>query len=169
MPSMTDVSYLCHPNFNSGMNQYEIVIIFTPVLPDSDLQKVIKKYADLIKKGSGEIVSEETWGLKSLAYPIHKKTTGIYHLFEYTAEGDFNEEIETLMKRDENVMRWLITRLDKYAVQYGQRRRDRLAKEAKEEQQASAKAEEEVAPIAEENAVATEEKLTAKEDTKEAN
>jgi len=68
-------------------------------------------------------VHENPWGLRSLAYPINKKTTGLYWVLEYNAPSDFNEKLVIQLLRDENVLRHLSTRLDKYAVEYNTKKR----------------------------------------------
>src|SRR5215208_7379764 len=105
------------------MNNYELMVIFTPVLSDEEFKAEQKKYATLVKDNGGSIVSENPWGLKSLAYPIQKKTTGLYWVAEYNAPSDFNEKLKIQLLRDENVLRHMSTRLDKYAVEYNQKRR----------------------------------------------
>ena len=105
------------------MNNYELMVIFTPVLSDEEFKAEQKKYASLVKNGGGSVVAENAWGLKSLAYPIRKKTTGLYWVLEYTAPSEFNEKLKTQLLRDENVLRHLGTRLDKYAVEYNQKKR----------------------------------------------
>jgi small subunit ribosomal protein S6 len=105
------------------MNNYELMVIFTPVLSDEEFKAEQKKYAALVKNGGGSVVAENAWGLKSLAYPIRKKTTGLYWVLEYTAPSEFNEKLKTQLLRDENVLRHLGTRLDKYAVEYNQKKR----------------------------------------------
>ena len=105
------------------MNNYELMVIFTPVLSDEEFKAEQKKYATLVKNGGGSVVAENAWGLKSLAYPIRKKTTGLYWVLEYTAPSDFNEKLKTQLLRDENVLRHLGTKLDKYAVEYNQKKR----------------------------------------------
>ncbi len=72
------------------MNNYELMVIFTPVLSDEEFKAEQKKYATLVKDTGGSVVAENAWGLKSLAYPIRKKTTGLYWVLEYTAPSDFN-------------------------------------------------------------------------------
>ena len=105
------------------MNNYELMVIFTPVLSDEEFKAEQKKYASLVKNGGGSVVAENAWGLKSLAYPIRKKTTGLYWVLEYSAPSEFNEKLKTQLLRDENVLRHLGTRLDKYAVEYNQKKR----------------------------------------------
>lgn len=106
---------------------YELMVIFTPVLAEDDYKNAQKKFTDLIKEHGGEIVHQNAWGLRSLAYPIAKKTTGLYWVIEYTASTDVNAKLEIQMNRDEQIMRHMVTHLDKYAVEYNAKRRNKLA------------------------------------------
>jgi small subunit ribosomal protein S6 len=108
-----------------NLQSYELMMIFTPVLADDDFKAAQKKLIDYIKENGGEIVNSNAWGLRSLAYPIRKKTTGLYWVAEYNAPVDTNAKLEIQMNRDENIMRHMITRLDKYAVEYNAKRRNR--------------------------------------------
>jgi small subunit ribosomal protein S6 len=99
------------------------MVIFTPVLSDDEFKAEQKKFATLVKETGGTIVAENAWGLKSLAYPIQKKTTGLYWVLEYTAPSDFNEKLKIQLLRDEAVLRHLCTKLDKYAVEYNAKKR----------------------------------------------
>ena len=81
------------------------------------------KYLDLIKENGGEVVYEQDWGLKKLAYPIQKKTTGFYHLIEFKAEPAFIAKLETQYRRDERIIRFLTFAMDKHAVAYAEKRR----------------------------------------------
>jgi len=112
-----------HRDKKSKMNNYELMVIFTPVLSDDEFKAEQKKYAKLVTDNGGSVVAENAWGLKSLAYPIQKKTTGLYWVLEYTAASDFNEKLKVQMLRDETVLRQLCTKLDKYAVEYNARKR----------------------------------------------
>jgi small subunit ribosomal protein S6 len=105
------------------MNNYELMVIFTPVLSDDDFKAAQKKYTDFVKEQGGVIVHENPWGLKSLAYPIQKKTTGLYWVMEYQAPSTFNEQFKIQMLRDENILRHMFTALDKYAVEYNGKKR----------------------------------------------
>jgi small subunit ribosomal protein S6 len=105
------------------MNNYELMVIFTPVLSDEDFKASQAKYTEFIKSHGGEVVHTNPWGLKSLAYPIRKKTTGIYWVLEYNAPSDFNEKLKIQILRDEQIMRHMITALDKYAVEYNAKKR----------------------------------------------
>ena len=105
------------------MQNYELMVIFTPVLSDDDYKAAQKKFTSLVSESGGEVLNEKPWGLKSLAYPINKKTTGLYWVVEYKAPSDFNEKLKIQLLRDDNVMRHLFTALDKYAVEYNERKR----------------------------------------------
>ena len=114
-------------------NQYEAVFIATPVLSDAQFKEVVAKFSGLITANGGELIHEEDWGLKKLAYPIQKKSTGFYHLFEYKAEPSFIEKLETEYRRDERIIRFLTFKLDKHAIGYSEKRRNNL--KAKKEQE----------------------------------
>lgn len=107
------------------MNNYEIVLIFDPVLSEDELNDEIRTYKDIITS-EGSIVSEERWGLRPLAYAIKRKTTGIYYLCEFKSAGSVIPKLETQFGRDDKVMRHVVTKLDKYGVEYAERRRQRL-------------------------------------------
>ena len=109
------------------MNNYELMVIFTPVLSDEDFKAEQKKITSFIKSNGGEVVHENPWGLKSLEYPIAKKTTGLYWVVEYKAPSDFNEKLKIQLLRDESVMRHMFTALDKYAVEYNAKKRSGVA------------------------------------------
>ena len=100
------------------MNNYETVFIVTPVLSDAQVQEVADKFQGVITENGGQIVNKESWGLRKLAYPIQKKTTGFYFLVEFTGEGSLVNTLETQYRRDERVIRFLTFKQDKYAVEY---------------------------------------------------
>lgn len=103
--------------------QYETVFIMTPVLSEEQMKEAVNKYRDLLKSFDAEIIHEEKWGLKKLAYPIQKKSTGFYHLFEYQLEGAKIRDFEIAMKRDEKMLRFLTVSLDKHAIAYNDKKR----------------------------------------------
>ena len=112
------------------MNQYETVFILTPVLSDDQMKEAVKKYEDYLAKAGAEIVHEEHWGMRKLAYPIQKKSTGFYQLIEYKAEGDVIANVETELKRDERILRFLTVKLDKHAVAYNEKKRKKAQEQA---------------------------------------
>ncbi|MCF0177516.1 MAG: 30S ribosomal protein S6 [Bacteroidales bacterium] len=112
------------------LKQYETVFIATPVLSDSQMKEAVAKYTDLIKAEGGEVVYEEDWGLRKLAYPIQKKTTGFYHLIEFKANPEFIANLETQYKRDERIIRFQTVSMDKDAIAYAEHRRSKRAEAA---------------------------------------
>ena len=115
---------------NLIMNQYETVFILTPVLSDDQMKEAVKKYEDFLTNTGSEIVHEEHWGMRKLAYPIQKKSTGFYHLIEFKAEGEVIANVETELKRDERVLRFLTVKLDKHAVAYNEKKRRKAQEQA---------------------------------------
>ena len=98
------------------MNQYETVFILTPVLSDSQMKEAVEKFKGFLTAEGAEIVNEENWGLKKLAYPIEKKTTGFYVMLEFNADPKVISKLEVQYRRDERVIRSLVVKLDKYAA-----------------------------------------------------
>ncbi|OQC39711.1 MAG: 30S ribosomal protein S6 [Bacteroidetes bacterium ADurb.Bin037] len=104
------------------LRQYETVFILTPVLSDIQMKEAVAKFRDMILADEGEIVYEEDWGLKKLAYPIQKKTTGFYHLIGFKANPEFIQKLELQYRRDERVIRYLTFAMDKHAVAYAEKK-----------------------------------------------
>ena len=118
------------------MNRYETVFIMTPVLSAEQVAETVKKYRASIASNGGKIVHEDAWGLKKLAYPIQKKTSGFYHLIEWEAAGTAVIPFETEFRRDERIMRFLTTAMDKHHINYAQSRRDKSNRKAEPKQEA---------------------------------
>ncbi|MEG1555222.1 MAG: 30S ribosomal protein S6 [Bacteroidales bacterium] len=114
------------------MNQYETVFIMTPVLSEEQMKETVKKFENILTEKGAEIIHQENWGLRRLEYPIQKKSSGFYHLFEFKAAGDVVKELELQYRRDERIMRYLSVSLDKHAIAYSEKRRNlRKEKETK--------------------------------------
>ena len=109
------------------MNNYETVFILTPDLSEAQVKEAVAKFVGILKGESAEIVNEENWGLKKLTYTIQKKTTGYYQLVEFKAQPETIAVLETQFRRDENVLRFLTFRQDKFAAAYAEKRRSRKA------------------------------------------
>ncbi|MBM3177699.1 MAG: 30S ribosomal protein S6 [Bacteroidetes bacterium] len=105
------------------MKNYETVFILNPVLSEDQAKDTVEKFVKVLNAHKANIINVERWGLKKLAYPIQKKSTGFYNLIEFEAENNVVSVLETEFKRDESVMRFLTTTLDKFAVEYNNRRR----------------------------------------------
>ncbi len=117
------------------LNQYETVFITTPVLSESQMKETVDKFKKIMTDNGSEIVHEENWGLRKLAYPIQKKSTGFYYLIEFKTEGEVIQKLEVEFKRDERIIRFLTVGLDKYAAAWAEKKRNRKAEpqKAKEE------------------------------------
>ena len=119
-------------------NQYETVFIMTPVLSEEQMLETVAKFKKILSDFPGtEIVYENNWGLRKLAYPIQKKNTGFYYLIEYKASGELISKLETEFKRDERIMRFLTVRLDKHAVTDNEKKRRNAAAKKEEESSVS--------------------------------
>lgn len=119
------------------MNRYETVFIMTPVLSEDQAAETVEKFKKFLKGKGAKIKHEENWGLRKLAYPIQKKTTGFYYLVEFEANGEVVAPFEVEFRRDERILRFLTTFMDKYHVEYAESRRNK----AKKEEPSKAKAE----------------------------
>jgi len=113
------------------LNHYETVFIMTPVLSDDQMKETVKKFQSFLIEKGAEIIYENNWGLRKLAYPIQKKSTGFYYLIEFKANGELIAELETAFKRDERLLRFLTVKLDKHAIAYNEKKRN-MASEKKE-------------------------------------
>lgn len=115
------------------VKQYETVFILTPVLSQDQLGETVDKFKKILTDSGSEIVFENNWGLKRLAYPIQKKNTGFYYLIEFKGQGDVISKLELEYKRDERVMRFLTVALDKHSIAYNQKKRRNAEMKKQEE------------------------------------
>ena len=123
------------------LKNYETVFILTPVLSDEQMKDTVDKFIKVLKDNGAEIINEERWGLKKLAYPINHKSTGFYNLVEFKADSQIITALETEYRRDEKVMRFLTTVLDKHSLEYNiKRRKGEFNKKDKEESKKEDKA-----------------------------
>jgi len=110
--------------------RYETVFIITPVLSEEQAMDVVKKFKDFLGEHDAKITHEENWGMRKLAYPIQKKSTGFYFLCEFEANPETILPFETEFRRDERVIRFLTTKMDKHHIAYAESGRDRSKKRA---------------------------------------
>ena len=105
------------------VNQYETVFIATPVLSEEQMKETVNKFRSILSDRGAEVVQEDDWGLRKLAYPIQHKTTGFYYLIEFKGEGAIIDKLETEFRRDERILRFLTVKMDKYHIEYNEKRR----------------------------------------------
>ncbi|MFM2156102.1 MAG: hypothetical protein RL516_851 [Bacteroidota bacterium] len=113
--------------------QYETVIVLTPVLLQEQVEEAVAKYRKFLSDNGAVIVHENNWGLRKLAYPIQKKSTGFYFLFEFQVDPTLIAKLEVEYKRDERIMRFLTIALDKHAIAYNERKRKNASQKKQEE------------------------------------
>ena len=106
------------------MNQYETVFILTPVLSEAQAKEAVDKIKDVLTSAGAEVFSEENWGMRKLAYPIQKKSSGFYGMIEFNAEPSVIQNYELQLRRDERVLRYITVKNEKYAAQYAEKRRN---------------------------------------------
>ena len=115
------------------LKQYETVFIMTPVLSEEQMKETVERYQKYLKSKDAEIVHEDSWGLRKLAYPIQKKSTGFYHLVEFRADPTIIRDFEVMFKRDEKILRFLTVALDKHSIAYNEKKRNKAKTEKQKE------------------------------------
>jgi small subunit ribosomal protein S6 len=87
------------------------------------MKEAVEKFKNLLIQEGAEIENEEAWGLRKLAYPIQKKSTGFYALLQFKGEPTLVDKLELQYRRDERVIRFLTFHQDKFAVEYAEKRK----------------------------------------------
>jgi small subunit ribosomal protein S6 len=109
------------------MNQYEVTFIVDPVLSSDEIVATAQTYVDHLQSEGCKIVHVDEMGLRQLAYPLGKRTTGVYYSIEFSSDrGQIIEKMELAFRRDERIMRFLTVRLDKYGIKYNEDKRKGL-------------------------------------------
>jgi len=112
------------------MNRYETVFILTPVLSEEQTKEAVAKYKEFLTNKGAKIIHEENWGLRKLAYPIQKKSTGFYHMLEFEAPGELINELEVTYRRDERMLRFLTIRMEKEHIIFAEKQRAKQSEQA---------------------------------------
>jgi small subunit ribosomal protein S6 len=94
------------------MNKYELGVIVRFGLEDETFQSEMERVKTLITRFGGEIDKVDEWGRRKLAYPIEKQQEGVYTFITFTSESSAPAEIENRLRLQENVLRFLIIRLE---------------------------------------------------------
>jgi len=112
---------------SESMKNYEVTFIVDPVLSGEEIKATAQTYDDLLKNQKCKIVYVDEMGLRQLAYPINRRTSGVYYCIEFEApEGSVVDNLELALRRDERIIRFLSVSLDKYGVKYNEDKRKGL-------------------------------------------
>lgn len=139
------------------MRHYEITFIIDPVLSSTEIEETASTYEKHLISGGCKIVHNDNMGLRQLAYPIKKRTSGMYRCIQVETEAsDFIKKFELALRRDERIMRFLTIKLDKFALKYNEDKRGGLIGKVKSkaEKEAAEKAKIEAKEAAREAAIA---------------
>jgi len=132
------------PTVINDVRHYETTFIVVPDLDEAEYPNVISKFNGLIQQNGGSIINQEIWGMKKLAYEIRKPisgqrvNTGYFVFTEFTSEPNVPSELERVYDIDEQIIRHLTVKLNKYAVEWNEKRRSRLKNKASQVKEASA-------------------------------
>ncbi len=97
-------------------NNYESGIIINATLDDTQIDAIVAKFKELIANNGGDLKNTDVWGRKRLAYMIQKHKVGYYVFFRFEAPSEFIIKLERMYKLEENILRFLTLKLDKYAL-----------------------------------------------------
>ena len=92
------------------LTTYEVLLMLDPEGADAHQDDLIKRVRDLVEAGGGTWRSHDAWGRRRLAYPIHKKNEGVYHLVVFEVGAETLDEISRVLKIDDTVLRHLATK-----------------------------------------------------------
>ncbi len=95
----------------SGLRPYEILVIVDPRPTDEEVAALLTQLGDQLKALGAEVAQVENWGKRRLSYDIRKQREGTYAVFEVRAEPSMVKEFERQVRLNENVLRFLSTRV----------------------------------------------------------
>lgn len=104
------------------MKKYETVIVFAPEMEEQEQKTFTEKLSDILKENGGSVEKIDFWGKRKLAYPINKKTEGIYVCMYYQADGKMIKELERVLRVNESVLRYLTVRVEEKKVKRAKER-----------------------------------------------
>ena len=94
------------------MSFYEHVFVTRQDLTPSQVDELADKFAGIVEKEGGKVTKRENWGLRNLAYRIQKNRKGYYVLFNIDAPAAAVQELERVMRIDEDVIRHLTVKVE---------------------------------------------------------
>ncbi len=95
------------------LKKYELMFILQPELLESAVEKKLKEFEKFIEENEGKIDMRDLLGKKKLAYRIAKNDEGIYVVYHLTLPTSFNRELDEHLRIEKDVIRFLLTSLDK--------------------------------------------------------
>lgn len=97
------------------MNQYELAILFDPDL-EVDMEKATSKVEKILTDNGAVIVGTDSWGKRKMAYQINKHDSAVYVIYTLDIPGEKVKKIESILNITDEVIRFLIVRLDLKAI-----------------------------------------------------
>jgi len=122
------------------MRHYEVTFIVDPVLSGDEVKATAEQILTELKQFGATIVAVDEMGLRQLAYPINKRSSGVYYCYEFACtDASWLAKFELNLKRNEKLLRFLTVKLDKYGVKYNDDKRNgRIGKKHREQVEAAA-------------------------------
>jgi small subunit ribosomal protein S6 len=111
------------------MRRYELMLVLRPDTADDRVQQILDRTTRGIAEGDGQIVKVSPWGRRRLAYPISGYREGSYFIVVFDAPSEAIDELERSLNITEEVMRHLVTRIERPA-----RRPDKKDEEVEEDE-----------------------------------
>jgi small subunit ribosomal protein S6 len=107
------------------MRHYEVTFIVDPVLSGDEVKSAAEHVQKELNSFGATIVAVDEMGLQQLAYPIKKRSSGVYYTIEFGCDvADWLIKFELNMKRNERLLRFLTVKLDKYGIKYNDDKRN---------------------------------------------
>ena len=97
------------------MRRYELMLVLRPDTADDRVQQILDRTTRGIAEGEGQVVKVSPWGRRRLAYPISGQREGSYFIVVFDAPSESIDELERGLNITEEVMRHLITRIERPA------------------------------------------------------
>ena len=91
---------------------YELVVILDSEIKTEEQEETISRVKKIISNIKGEMVSTKDWGKKEFTYPIGKKLSGVYFLFEFTAEPETVTSVKQKLQLEEKIIRYLLVNIE---------------------------------------------------------
>lgn len=99
------------------MRQFETLLLFSPELSAENREGLISAFTAIIEREGGNVDEIDQWGMRDLAYPVHKQMRGFYVRLVYSGPGAIVAELERNLRITEGIYKFLTVKLDKKASQ----------------------------------------------------